>query len=97
VLVDGRHLPADHRAHQQARARGHLHNRALRGKGARWTRNLWRCWIDDTTYDQAVHLKQQPAITVRADTSEAPPPARVAAGVRGRLRHARGLPPAKRR
>ena len=40
-----------HDAYQQARARGQLHNRALRGIGARWTRILWRCWTDHTPYD----------------------------------------------
>lgn len=35
-----------HDAYQQARDRGQLHNRALRGVGARWTRILWRCWTD---------------------------------------------------
>ncbi|MHB2024968.1 MAG: IS110 family RNA-guided transposase [Mycobacteriales bacterium] len=50
-----------HDAYQQARARGQLHNRALRAIGARWTRILWRCWQDRTTYDPALHLKNQPA------------------------------------
>jgi transposase len=49
-----------HQAYQQARDRGQLHNRALRGVGARWTRILWRCWTDHTTYDPARHLKNQP-------------------------------------
>jgi len=49
------------RKHQQARARGQQHNRALPGIGARWTRILWRCWQDGTTYDPALHLKNQPA------------------------------------
>ncbi len=52
-----------HDAYQQARARGQLHNRALRGIGARWTRILWRCWTDHTSYDPARHLKKQAAIT----------------------------------
>jgi transposase len=43
-------------AYQQARARGQLHNRALRGVGARWTRILWRCWTDHTTYDPQRHF-----------------------------------------
>ena len=47
-------------AYQQARDRGQPHNRALRGIGARWVRILWRCWTDHTTYDPAVHLKNQP-------------------------------------
>ena len=49
-----------HEAYQQARARGQLHNRALRGIGARWIRILWRCWTDGTTYDPTLHLKSQP-------------------------------------
>lgn len=49
-----------HDAYQQARGRGQQHNRALRGIGARWTRILWRCWQDGTTYDQAQHLKNRP-------------------------------------
>jgi transposase len=49
-------------AYQQARARGQLHNRALRGLGARWTRILWRCWTDHTTYDPGRHLKHQPIV-----------------------------------
>lgn len=53
-----------HDAYQQARARGQLHNRALRGIGARWTRILWRCWQNGTTYDAALHLSHPPtAIT----------------------------------
>lgn len=53
-----------HDAYQQARARGQMHNRALRGIGARWVRILWRCWQDGTTYDPALHLRHQPtAIT----------------------------------
>jgi hypothetical protein len=48
------------RPNQQARARGQLHNRALRGIGARWTRILWRCWQDGITYDPTLHLKNQP-------------------------------------
>ena len=41
-----------------------LHNRALRGVGARWTRILWRCWTDHTTYDADRHLKSETATTV---------------------------------
>ena len=48
-------------AYQQARARGQLHNRALRGVGARWVRILWRCWTDSTPYDPARHLKNRSA------------------------------------
>lgn len=55
-----------HQAYQHARDRGQLHNRALRGVGARWTRILWRCWTDHTTYDPAQHLKNQPAPPITA-------------------------------
>lgn len=41
--------------YEQARARGQGKYRALRGLGARWTRILWRCWTDHTTYDPARH------------------------------------------
>ena len=53
-----------HDAYHQARARGQLHNRALRGVGARWTRILWRCWTDHTTYDTGRHPNGQPPTTV---------------------------------
>jgi transposase len=43
-------------AYQQARSRGQLHSRALRGVGARWVRILWRCWTDSTPYEPARHL-----------------------------------------
>ena len=42
-------------AYDHARARGQQHNRAIRGIGARWTRILWRCWTDHTTYDPQRH------------------------------------------
>lgn len=50
-------------AYQQARARGQLHNRALRGVGARWTRILWRCWTDRTPYDPIRHLGEPSTVT----------------------------------
>lgn len=52
-----------HEAYEQGRARGQLHNRALRGVGARWVRILWRCWTDSTTYDTTQHIKNQTAIS----------------------------------
>jgi transposase len=55
-----------HDAYQRARARGQLHNRALRGIGARWTRILWRCWVDGVPYDPAQHLKNQPTAAISA-------------------------------
>lgn len=35
--------------------RGQRYHRALRGLAARWTRVLWRCWTDGTTYDVTKH------------------------------------------
>lgn len=35
--------------------RGQRYHRALRGLAARWTRVLWRCWTDGTTYDPTRH------------------------------------------
>jgi transposase len=46
-------------AYDAARARGHGKYRALRGLGARWTRILWRCWTDHTTYDPARHTAKR--------------------------------------
>jgi len=59
AFVSVRENPWAHDAYQQARARGQMHNRALRGIGALWTRILWRCWSDHRTYDTALHLKNQ--------------------------------------
>ena len=56
-----------HDAYHQARARGQLHNRALRGIGARWTRVLWRCWTDHTPYDPGRHPNGQPPTTATPD------------------------------
>jgi transposase len=63
AFVSVREDPWARQAYQQARARGQLHNRALRGVGARWTRILWRCWTDHTTYDATRHMKNQAATT----------------------------------
>ncbi len=41
------------------RARGQGKYRALRGLGARWTRILWRCWTDHTTYDPDRHPRPE--------------------------------------
>jgi transposase len=41
--------------YDNARARGQGKYRALRGLGTRWTRILWRCWTDHTTYDPTLH------------------------------------------
>lgn len=42
-------------SYAHARAAGQGHHRALRGLGARWTRILWRCWHDHSTYNPAIH------------------------------------------
>lgn len=43
-------------AFRQAREqRGQRYHRALRGLAARWSRVLWRCWIDRVPYDPALH------------------------------------------
>jgi transposase len=55
TFVSVREDPWAGHAYHQGRARGQQHNRALRGVGARWTRILWRCWSDHTTYDPARH------------------------------------------
>jgi transposase len=49
--------------YEDARARGHGKYRALRGLGARWTRILWRCWTDHTSYDPTRHHPPEPAAT----------------------------------
>jgi transposase len=46
-------------AYDDARARGQGKYRALRGLGSRWTRVLWRCWTDQTTYDPDRHPAAQ--------------------------------------
>jgi transposase len=44
-----------------SRTRGQGKYRALRGLGARWTRILWRCWTDRTTFDATRH--EQPELS----------------------------------
>jgi hypothetical protein len=41
--------------YQRARARGRDHPHAIRILGRAWTRVLWRCWHDHTTYDPTKH------------------------------------------
>jgi transposase len=48
--------------YEDARARGQGKYRALRGLGARWTRVLWRCWTDHTTYDPQRHHPTEVAL-----------------------------------
>ena len=49
--------------YEDARARGQGKYRALRGLGTRWTRILWRCWTDHTTYDPNLHHTTQDTVT----------------------------------
>ena len=57
VLADStRHWhPWAHDIYQRARARGCDHPHAIRILGRAWTRVLWRCWQDHTTYDPTKH------------------------------------------
>ncbi len=45
--------------YETGRARGQAKYRALRGLGARWTRILWRCWTDHTTYNPDRHHRNE--------------------------------------
>jgi hypothetical protein len=45
--------------------RGQRYHRALRGLAARWTRVLWRCWVDGTPYDPTKHANTT-AVTATA-------------------------------
>jgi hypothetical protein len=47
--------------YRRARAAGQPHHGAQRGLGARWVRILWRCWLDGTTYDPAIHHRHTAA------------------------------------
>jgi transposase len=55
AFVATREDPWSHAIYEQARERGQSKYRALRGLGGRWTRILWRAWIDNTPYDPARH------------------------------------------
>ena len=57
VLADStRHWhPWARDVYQRARARGCDHPHAIRILGRAWTRVLWRCWQDHTTYDPTKH------------------------------------------
>jgi transposase len=57
VLADStRHWhPWAHDIYQRARQRGADHPHAIRILGRAWTRVLWRCWHDHTTYDPTKH------------------------------------------
>lgn len=55
MFVASREDPWSTAAYQTSQSRGHAKYRALRGLGARWTRILWRCWTDRTTYNPERH------------------------------------------
>jgi transposase len=57
VLADStRHRhPWAHHVYQRAIDRGCDHPHAIRILGRAWTRVLWRCWQDHTTYDPTQH------------------------------------------
>ena len=57
VLADStRHWhPWAHDIYQRARNRGCDHPHAIRILRRAWTRVLWRCWHDHTTYDPTKH------------------------------------------
>jgi transposase len=57
VLADStrHHHPWAHDIYQRARERGCTHPHAIRILGRAWTRILWRCWQDHTTYQPTQH------------------------------------------
>jgi transposase len=57
VLADStrHHHPWAHDIYQRAIDRGADHPHAIRILGRAWTRVLWRCWQDHTTYNPAQH------------------------------------------
>jgi transposase len=61
-----RHNPWAHHTYTTARARGHDHPRALRTLARNWTRILWRCWQDHTTYDPTRHGNLNRLLTAKA-------------------------------
>ncbi len=67
VLADStRHWhPWARDVYQRARARGCDHPHAIRILGRAWTRVLWRCWQDHTTYDPTKHRAATRHLTAR--------------------------------
>ena len=51
MIVAAREDPWTTQAYDTARAAGQGRYRAYRGLGARWTRILWRAWVDHAPYD----------------------------------------------
>jgi transposase len=45
--------------YQHKRAQGKTHAGAVRCLAQRWLKILWRMWIDRTTYDEALHARNQ--------------------------------------
>jgi transposase len=67
VLADStrRHHPWARDIYQRARDRGCEHPHAIRILGRAWTRILWRCWQDHTTYQPTQHRKLQQLLTTK--------------------------------
>jgi transposase len=59
AFVATREDPWSKTVYDTGRARGQGKYRALRGLGTRWTRILWRCWTDHTTYDPDRHPRPE--------------------------------------
>ena len=59
-----RHWQPRQHLYAQARQRGHDHPRAIRTLGRAWSRVLWQCWRNHTTYDPTRHRALQRHITV---------------------------------
>jgi transposase len=47
--------PSAARVYAEARARGHDHPHAVRVLARAWIRIIWRCWIDQVSYDPGRH------------------------------------------
>jgi transposase len=67
VLADStrHHHPWAQDIYQRARERGCEHPHAIRILGRAWTRILWRCWQDHTTYQPTQHRKLQQFLTTK--------------------------------
>jgi transposase len=58
--ADTRHVnPWAAQLYDQARARGHRHQHAVRILARAWAGIIWRCWQEDTPYDPAAHRALQ--------------------------------------
>jgi len=59
--------------YDQHRAKGASHNAAIRALAFKWIRVLWRCWVDQTPYDEARYLsalrkRHSPLLAFAAET-----------------------------